>query len=68
MRKGSLFILIVKISPEGIQNFTGYFTYIMTSQTISFDLYMLGMQIGFLFGDSQILLIEMKKRLELDVG
>jgi hypothetical protein len=40
----------------------------MTAQTISFDLYMFVMQIGFLFGDYQILLIEMKKRLEQDIN
>ncbi|CAD8190674.1 unnamed protein product [Paramecium pentaurelia] len=55
-----------KISKESIMSYNGYYSHILTAQTVSFDSYMFSIQLSLLFGKPETLLGEINTRMKND--
>ncbi|CAD8097225.1 unnamed protein product [Paramecium primaurelia] len=55
-----------KISKESIMSYNGYYSHILTAQTVSFDSYMFSIQLSLLFGKPETLLSEINTRMKND--
>ncbi|CAD8169475.1 unnamed protein product [Paramecium pentaurelia] len=55
-----------KISKESILSYNGYYSHILTAQTVSFDSYMFSVQLSLLFGRPEALLNEISARMKND--
>ncbi|CAD8113470.1 unnamed protein product [Paramecium sonneborni] len=55
-----------KISKESILSYNGYYSHILTAQTVSFDSYMFSIQLSLLFGRPEALLGEISLRMKND--
>jgi hypothetical protein len=67
MRESKQIITILKISTESSVCFNAFFTHILTSQTIQYDLYIFSMQLGYLFGEADLVLTDIKNKLYQDI-
>ncbi|CAK58034.1 unnamed protein product (macronuclear) [Paramecium tetraurelia] len=55
-----------KISKESILSYNGYYSHILTAQTVSFDSYMFSIQLSLLFGRPETLIGEISNRMKND--
>ncbi|CAD8199684.1 unnamed protein product [Paramecium octaurelia] len=55
-----------KVSKESIMSYNGYYSHILTAQTVSFDSYMFSIQLSLLFGRPEALLGEISARMKND--